>query len=603
MFRLFENAADPFGADEPADAPQRVLPYLISEFRPLRCVLTASLLATVVSAAVELWLIAYAGRLVDTLAGADPATLWQTHGVELSLVGALILFARPLLHLFNEGLDDIAFRPNARTRALWRAHRRVSRQPVGWFREDLSGRIATRVREGSAAAAMATYNVVHTLAFVFVYILGSIWLLGSVDPRLTLPLAVWILLYAGLMAYVVPRYRAAAEHHQDADSAVTGLLVDSYANVDTLALLGVPAADDRAVFAAEREARLRVERLEVTMNVGMMCLSGILMVGLIGYGILLWQAGAAPIGLVAATLALTFRMTATAEWLLDGVSALFGHLGTLRRALRTIAQPPAVTDRPDAGALAVRSGAIRITNVSHHYGTGGGGLDGLSLEIAAGEKVGVVGRSGAGKSTLVNLILRFFDPEVGTIEIDGQDIAAVTQRSLRRQIAMVTQEATLLHRSVRDNIGLAAAGEESIVAAARQAAAHDFISTLSDQEGRTGYHAHVGERGVKLSGGQRQRIALARAIHKDAPILILDEATSALDSEIEAVIQETMDKVMAGRTVIAVAHRLSTIARMDRIVVLDQGRVVEDGTHAELLSRDGRYAALWARQAGGFLGE
>lgn len=602
MFRFFENAADPFGVDEPADAPQRVLPYLISEFRPLRFILAAGLLATVVSAGVELWLIAYAGRLVDTLVGADSAALWQTHGVELFVVGALILFARPLLALFNEGLDDIAFRPNARTRALWRAHRRVSRQPVGWFREDLSGRIATRVREGSAAAAMATYTVVHTLAFVFTYIVGSVWLLGSVDPRLVVPLAVWILLYAGLMTYVVPRYRAASEHHQDADSAVTGLLVDSYANVDTLALLDVPAAADRAVFAAERRARLRIERLEVTMNVGMVCLSGILMVGLIGYGILLWQAGAAPIGMVAATLALTFRITAMAEWLLDGVSALFGCLGTLRRALRTIAQPPVVTDRPNAGALAVRGGAIRITNVSHHYGTGSGGLDGLSLEIAAGEKVGLVGRSGAGKSTLVNLILRFFDPEVGTIEIDGQDLTAVTQRSLRQQIAMVTQEATLLHRSVRDNIGLAAAGEESIVAAARQAVAHDFITVLSDQGGRTGYHAHVGERGVRLSGGQRQRIALARAIHKDAPILILDEATSALDSEVEAAIQDTMDKVMAGRTVIAVAHRLSTIARMDRIVVLDQGRIVEDGTHAELLRHNGRYAALWARQAGGFLG-
>jgi len=245
VFRFFENAADPFGVDEPADAPQRVLPYLISEFRPLRFILAAGLLATVVSAGVELWLIAYAGRLVDTLAGADSAALWQTHGMELFVVGALILFVRPLLALFNEGLDDIAFRPNARTRALWRAHRRVSRQPVGWFREDLSGRIATRVREGSAAAAMATYTVVHTLAFVFTYIVGSVWLLGSVDPRLVLPLAVWILLYAGLMTYVVPRYRAASEHHQDADSAVTGLLVDSYANVDTLALLDVPAAADR----------------------------------------------------------------------------------------------------------------------------------------------------------------------------------------------------------------------------------------------------------------------------------------------------------------------------------------------------------------------
>ncbi|GIH02696.1 multidrug ABC transporter ATP-binding protein [Rhizocola hellebori] len=603
MFRLFENAVNPFASDDPTTPPRRVLPYLIAEFRPLRKVIAISLLTTVIAACLEVWLIGYAGRLVDALAEADPATLWQTHGVEFIAVGTLILLVRPFLHLLNEGLDDLAFRPNARTLAHWRAHRRVSRQPVGWFRNDLAGRIATWVREGSAAAVTSTYVVIHTLAFVLTYIVGSVWLMGSIDPRLVLPLGVWILLYAGLMTYVIPRYRLASERHQDADSAVTGLLVDSYANVDTLALLGVSEDADRAVFAAARQARLRVERLEVTMNVGMMSLSGVLMVGLIGYGIVLWQASAAPIGLVAAALALAFRITSMAEWLLDGVSSLFGSVGTLRRALHTIAQPPAVADRSDATTLAMRGGAIRITDVSHHYGKDRGGLDRLSLEIAAGEKVGLVGRSGAGKSTLVNLILRFFDPETGTVEVDDQNIATVTQHSLRRQIAMVTQEAALLHRSVRDNIGPATADEGAITVAAQQAAAHDFITALADQDGRTGYHAHVGERGIKLSGGQRQRIALARAIHKDAPILILDEATSALDSEVEAVIQETMDKVMAGRTVIAIAHRLSTIARMDRIVVLDRGRVVEDGTHAELLARNGLYAALWARQSGGFLGQ
>jgi ATP-binding cassette, subfamily B, multidrug efflux pump len=602
VFRLFENAVDPFSGDDSSTPPQRVLPYLIAEFRPLRFVIAISLLTTVVSACLEVWLIGYAGRLVDTLASADPARLWQTHGVEFAAVGGLVLLLRPFLSLLNEGLDDIAFRPNAHTLALWRAHRRVSRQPVSWFRNDLAGRIATWVREGSAAAVRSTYTVIHTLAFVLTYIAGSFWLISSIDPRLAAPLGLWVLLYAGLMAYVIPRYRSASERHQDADSAVTGLLVDSYANVDTLALLGAPADADRAVFATARQARLRVERLEVTMNVGMTSLSGVLMVGLIGYGIVLWQDAAAPIGLVAAALALAFRITSMAEWLLDGVSSLFGSVGALRRALRTIAQPPAVTDRPDATTLAVPGGAIAITDVSHHYGKGHGGLDHLSLHIAAGEKVGLVGRSGAGKSTLVNLILRFFDPETGAIEIDGQDIATVTQHSLRRQIAMVTQEAALLHRSVRENIGPITAHEATVVAAARQAAAHDFITALADQDGRCGYDAHVGERGVKLSGGQRQRVALARAIHKDAPILILDEATSALDSEVEAVIQETMDKIMTGRTVIAIAHRLSTIARMDRIVVLDQGRVVEDGTHAELLTHDGLYATLWAKQSGGFLG-
>ncbi|MGY0232090.1 ABC transporter ATP-binding protein [Longispora urticae] len=602
MFRLFENAVDPFRHDDPSTPPGRVLPFLVAQFRPLRGILALSLLFTVVSACVEVWLIGYAGRLVDTLTATDPARVWHDHGVELLAVAALVLVLRPLLHFVNEGLDDVAFRPNALTMVLWRTHRHVSRQSVGWFRNDLAGRIATWVREGASAAMTTTYVVVHTLAYVGTYIVGSVWLMGSVDPRLMLPLGLWILLYAGLMSHVVPRYRRASALQQDADSALTGLLVDSYANVDTLALLDTPADADRGVFAAARLARLRVERLEVTMNVGMSALSGLLMVGLIGYGITLWQVGAAPIGLIAAALALTFRITSMAEWLLDGVSALFGSVGTLRRALRTVAQPPAVPDRPDAGSLVVRGGAIRLVDVSHHYGKGGGGIDRLSLHIAAGERVGLVGRSGAGKSTLVNLVLRFFDPESGRVEVDGQDIAAVTQRSLRRQIAMVTQDAALLHRSVRDNIGPGSGDDAAIVSAARKAAAHEFVLGLSDQDGRTGYDAHVGERGVTLSGGQRQRVALARAIHKEAPILILDEATSALDSEVEAAIHDTLDEVMAGRTVIAVAHRLSTIARMDRIVVLDAGRVAEEGTHQELLDRGGLYAALWARQSDGFLG-
>jgi ATP-binding cassette subfamily B multidrug efflux pump len=328
-------------------------------------------------------------------------------------------------------------------------------------------------------------------------------------------------------------------------------------------------------------------------------------VGLVGYGIVLWQGGSAPLGLIAAALTLSFRITSMAEWLLDAVSALFGSTGALRQALRTVAQPLAVADRPGAGALVVTGGRIRFTGVSHRYGTAVGGLDRLCLDVAPGERVGLVGRSGAGKSTLVNLLLRFFDPEAGTIEIDGQDITAVTQDSLRRQIALVAQDASLLHRSVRDNIaygGRDASDDTVLRAAARGAAADDFIARLRDRDGRTGYDAHVGERGVRLSGGQRQRIALARALYKDAPILVLDEATSALDSEVEAVIHESLDHVMEGRTVIAVAHRLSTIARMDRIVALDAGRVVEEGTHGELLARDGLYAALWARQSGGFLG-
>ncbi|TDB73201.1 ABC transporter ATP-binding protein [Micromonospora sp. KC721] len=606
MLGLFENPVDPFPTDDNRTPAGTVRRFLLTELRPLRPVVAAAVATTILCAAIEVWLIGYAGRLVDTLAAGSPDTLWADHGTELLLVALVVLLVRPLVNVVGEALDDIAFRANARPLARWRAHRHVSRQSVGWFRDDLAGRIATWVRDGGDAASTAAYSVIHTLVFVIAYIAGSVWLMSTIDVRLLLPLGVWILAYVLLMRWAVPRYRRASERLQDAESALTGLLVDSYANVDTLALLGGQdsrTAHDRRVFALARRAHLDLQRVEVTINSAMMALGSALLVGLVGYGIALWRTDAAPLGLVAAALALSFRITAMAEWLLDAVSSLFGSVGALRRALRTIAQPLAVADKPQATRLRLRGGAISFSQVSHHYGRDGGGLDRLSLDIAAGERVGVVGRSGAGKSTLVGLLLRFHDAESGTITIDGTDITDVTQESLRHQIAMVAQEATLLHRSVRENIaGPDDADDARIEAALRRASADRFVATLRDADGRTGLDAHVGERGVRLSGGQRQRIALARAFYRDAPILVLDEATSALDSEAEAAIHDTLDEVMAGRTVIAIAHRLSTIARMDRIVVLDTGRIVEQGTHAELRERGGLYAQLWSRQSGGFLG-
>ncbi|WP_229716143.1 ABC transporter ATP-binding protein [Mangrovihabitans endophyticus] len=578
----------------------------------MRPVVAAAVTVTVACAAVEVWLIGYAGQLVDTLAAGSPDTLRAEHGAELLAVAVVVLLIRPLISLVRETLDDITFRANARPITRWRAHRYVSRQSVGWFRDDLAGRIATWVRDGGEAASTAAYSVLHTLVFVVAYIAGSVWVMSAIDVRLLVPLGGWIVAYGFLMWWAVPRYRRASERLQDAESALTGLLVDSYANVDTLALLGDGAtrvADDRRVFAAARRAHLDLQRVEVTINSGMMALGSALLVGLVGYGIVLWHSGSGPLGLVAAALALSFRITAMAEWLLDAVSSLFGSVGALTRALRTVAQPLAVPDKPGATPLRVRGGAIRFSGVSHRYradrDAGGGtrALDGLDLDIAAGERVGVVGRSGAGKSTLVGLLLRFHDATCGTIRIDGADIAAVTQESLRGQVSMVAQEATLLHRSIRENIAGASPGDDTrIWAALRRASADAFVSTLTDADGRTGLDAHVGERGVRLSGGQRQRIALARAFHRDAPILVLDEATSALDSEAEAAIHETLGEVMRGRTVIAIAHRLSTIAHLDRIVVLDAGRIVEQGTHAELVRRGGLYAELWSRQSGGFLG-
>ncbi|GAB1692404.1 ABC transporter ATP-binding protein [Krasilnikovia sp. M28-CT-15] len=606
MSGLFDNPVDPFPTgNNPTPAPG-VRRFLLQELRPLRPVVAAAVASTILCAVIEVWLIGYAGRLVDTLAAANPDTFWADHGTELLTVAVFVLLIRPLVNVVSEALDNIAFRANARPLVRWRAHRYVSRQSVGWFRDDLAGRIASWVRDGGDAAATAAYSVIHTLVFVVAYIAGSMWLMSAMDGRLLLPLCAWLVAYLLLMRWAVPRYRCASARLQDAESVLTGLLVDSYANVETLALLGGGDArteHDRRVFARARRAHLDLQRVEVTINSAMMALGSALLVGLVGYGIVLWRTDAAPLGLVAAALALSFRINATAEWLLDAVSSLFGSVGALRQALRTIAQPLAVADKPGAAALAVRGGAISFARVSHHYGRGAGGLDRLVLDVAAGERVGIVGRSGAGKSTLVGLLLRFHDAESGSITIDGTDIRDVTQESLRDRIAMVAQEATLLHRSVRENIaGPAGADDARIEAAVRRASAHGFVAALRDADGRTGLDAHVGERGVRLSGGQRQRIALARAFYRDAPILVLDEATSALDSEAEAAIHDMLGEVMAGRTVIAIAHRLSTIARMDRIVVLDAGRITEQGTHAELLERGGIYADLWSRQAGGFLG-
>jgi ATP-binding cassette subfamily B multidrug efflux pump len=607
MLRRYQTLVDPYAGYDEKTPSASVWRFIFENLRPFRVPIAASLALTVVGAAIEVWLIGYAGRLVDMLAASSPDRLWADHGTELMIVAAVVLLARPLAGVVRESFDDIAFRPNAVTLFRWRSHRHLLAQSVGWFQSDFAGRIAGRVTQIGEAATSVVYALVHTLSFVVIYVLGSIWLMASIDLRLLIPMLVWLGLYLVLMAYIVPRLRVASERMEAANTGLSGMLVDTYANIGVVKLFGGEKADDRdsrARLEEVRQAFFAVQRLEVTTNGSMLFLGSLLIVGLVGYGIVLWQGGQAPLGLVAAALALSFRITGMAEWLLDAVSGLFNAIGATREHLKTIGQPIAIPDAPDARPLAVTEGAIRFEAVSHHYGKGRGGLDRVSLAVSPGEKVGLVGRSGAGKSTLVNLLLRFFEAEAGRIEIDGEDIRMVTQESLRRHIAMVTQDVSLLHRSVRDNIALGQpdAPFELVEAAAAKAHADMFIPMLRDETGRAGYEAHVGERGVKLSGGQRQRIALARAILKDAPILILDEATSALDSEVEAAIQDTLYGVMEGKTVIAIAHRLSTIARMDRIVVLDEGRVIEEGTHAALLDRGGLYAALWARQSGGFIG-
>ena len=607
MFRFFESLVDPYTPyDRDAPPPDRLWPFLAAYLRPARRAIAWTLLTVLLVAVGEVLLIWYAGRLVDVLSADGPGAVWTRHGTELLIAAALLLFVKPMVQGLGALLLNQALMPNVDTLVRWRAHRHVLRQSLGWFQNDFAGRIANRLMQTAPAVAEVMFQVIDALVYSTVYLIGAIWLLASTDSRLAAPLVLWTALYLTLILRMIPRIERVSRDFSEARSTLNGRIVDAYGNIQSVKLFahagGEEAYADEAI-AATRAAFARQMRKMTTLDLGLSVLNGVLIVAVVGYAVRLWATGVASIGTVAAAAALTLRLNSMTYWIMFVLAGLFREIGVIREGMGTIAQPVDMPDAPDAGLFRPAGGEIAFDAVSHHYGRGAGGLDRVTLTIRPGEKVGLVGRSGAGKSTLVNIALRFFDPEGGVARIDGQDLRSVTQHSLRARIGMVTQDASLLHRSVRENIlyGRPDATEAEMIAAARRAEAHGFIAELRDGEGRAGYDAVVGERGVKLSGGQRQRIALARVILKDAPILILDEATSALDSEVEAAIQETLYGVMEGKTVIAIAHRLSTIARMDRIVVLDQGRIVEEGTHAELRARDGLYAAFWNRQSGGFI--
>jgi len=608
VFHYFENLVNPYTSYTESDQPpQRLWPFLRQYMGPFRKVFWAAGIMSLVVAFVEVGLLWYLGRVVDLLGEAGQASFWAEHGWELALAAVFILLIRPVLQALDVGLINNAILPNFGTIIRWRAHRQVLRQSVGWFENDFAGRIANRIMQTPPAAGEAVFQIFDALSFSIAYILGAAILLMGADPRLVIPLLVWLTLYAALVRWTITRVGPASQAAADARSAVTGRVVDAYSNIHSVKMF---AHHDRELdYAHEaiehaRQTFQKEMRIFTIMDLCLVVLNGLLIVSVVGWAIWLWSVDAASLGVVAAASALVLRLNAMTGWVMWAVSSFFRNLGVVAEGMETIAQPITLVDRPNARPLDFREGRIELKGVTHHYGRASGGLQDVSLTIAPGEKLGIIGRSGAGKSTLVKLLLRFYDVERGQILIDGQDIDHVAQDSLRKRIGMVQQDTSLLHRSVRENIlyGRPDAGEEAMLAAARRAEAHDFILELSDPEGNTGYDARVGERGVKLSGGQRQRIALARVILKDAPILVLDEATSALDSEVEAAIQDTLYGVMEGKTVIAIAHRLSTIARMDRIVVLDDGRIVEQGTHAELLEQGGLYARFWARQSGGFIG-
>ncbi|MEX0305346.1 MAG: ABC transporter ATP-binding protein [Leisingera sp.] len=606
MFRFFENLIDPYCAYPETDTPPtRLWPFLRDYSKPFKTVFVLTALMSVIVAAIEVGLIYYMGRVVDIMSG-TPEQVWEHYGTELILVALFILLLRPLIQFLDVVLLNNAILPNYGTLIRWRAHKHVLRQSVGWFENDFAGRIANRIMQTPPAAGEVIFQVFDAITFSLAYLAGAAVLLWVADVRLMLPLAIWFGLYALLVMWTVKRVGPASQASSDARSTVTGRVVDSYSNIHSVKMFA--HHDHELTYARDAIENTRktfqVEmRIFTVMDAALVTLNGLLIVGVVGWAVMLWMQGTASVGLVAAATALTLRLNAMTGWIMWALTSFFRQLGVVAEGMETIAQPIDLVDAANADSLRLAQGEIELRNLSHHYGREVGGLDKISMTIQPGEKIGLIGRSGAGKSTLVKLLLRFYDAESGQILIDGQDIRAVTQDSLRSWIGMVQQDSALMHRSVRDNLlyGRPDATEEQMIVAAKQAQAHDFILDLEDPQGRKGYDAHVGERGVKLSGGQRQRVTLARVILKDAPILVLDEATSALDSEVEAAIQETLYGMMQGKTVIAIAHRLSTIAQMDRILVMDQGRIVEEGSHEALLEAQGLYAQLWARQSGGFL--
>jgi len=611
LFRWFENRVDPYPETPPAPAPRGFFAFLWAGTAGLRPFIGAMTLLTATIGAFEALLFAMLGRVVDWLAVVEPARLWDSEGDKLLLLAAIILGSIVLVSL-QTMLKHQALAGNFPMRLRWNFHRLMLGQSMSFYQDEFAGRVSAKVMQTALAVRDTCLILTDILVFVVIYFVTIAAVVGSFDRWLLLPFLGWLVLYGFALRCFVPRLSKVSRAQADARSLMTGRITDAYTNIATVKLFSHAGREAGYARAAMKEFMQTVHaqmRLVSGIEIVNHTLSMLLILATGGVALWLWSHGEVGVGAVAAATAMALRLNGMSHWVMWEMASLFEQVGTVQDGINTLSRPHKVVDRPDAKPLAVSRGEIRFEHLGFAYGATGPNarrvIDDLTLTIRPGEKIGLVGRSGAGKSTIVNLLLRFYDLEQGRILIDGQDIAGVTQDSLRAQIGMVTQDTSLLHRSVRDNIlyGRPDAGDEAMIAAARRAEAHEFIQTLSDPHGRTGYDAHVGERGVKLSGGQRQRIAIARVMLKDAPILLLDEATSALDSEVEAAIQASLYRLMEGKTVVAIAHRLSTIAAMDRLVVLDKGRVVEEGDHRSLLASGGLYARLWAHQSGGFLGE
>ena len=607
MFKFFESLTQALPQEEPTQPPNTLYAFCRHYTRGFGLPLIIMSVLTAVLAILEVSLFGFMGQLVDLLVTKDPQTLWQDEGTRFIAMSVMVLVVIPVIVWLHSSIVHQTLLGNYPMAIRWQAHRYLLKQSVSFYQDDFAGRIATKVMQTSLAVRETVMKLLDVLMYILVYFTSMLVMIAAADVRLMLPMLAWLVAYVLIQWKLVPKLKAISTEQADARSNMTGRIVDSYSNISTVKLFSHTSQE--ADYAQDSMMRFLTTvygqmRLVTVINVLVQIINYLLAFTITAVSIWLWADSAITVGAIAIAVSLALRLNGMSQWIMWEISSLFENIGTVIDGMNTLSKPIAIEDKPNAKDIVVNQGKIEFNQVCFHYGEKTGVIEQLNLTIKAGEKVGLVGRSGAGKSTLVNLLMRFYDVEKGQILIDNQPITDITQDSLRANIGMVTQDTSLLHRSIRENIlyGDPDASDEQLMAAITQAQAAGFIESLSDPFGNKGLDAQVGERGVKLSGGQRQRIAIARVLLKNAPILLLDEATSALDSEVEAAIQESLYELMEGKTVIAIAHRLSTIAAMDRLIVLDQGRIVEQGTHQELINASGIYAQLWAHQTGGFLG-
>lgn len=610
FLRFFEKLVSPYDDTPPEPAPKSFFRFIWQNTKGLRPYIALMTFFSALVGAFEALLFAMLGKVVDWLAGTSPEHFWAQEGKTLAILAGVILVSIVVVGL-GSIIKHQTIMGNLPMRMRWNFHRLVLNQSMNFYQDEFAGRVSAKVMQTSLAVRDVCMIMADIVVFVVVYFVTMVMVVGGFDLWLLPPFLMWLLLYSIAIWWFVPRLSKTARAQADARSMMTGRITDAYTNIATVKLFSHAGREAGYARAAMNEFLQTVHaqmRLVSGIDIVNQALSMVLILSTAGIALLLWSQGQVGAGAIAAATAMALRLNGISQWIMWQMAMLFEQVGTVQDGINTLSQNPVVVDAPDAGTLQVKRGEVTFNHATFSYGSNENAanvIDDFCLTIRPGERIGLVGRSGAGKSTLVNLLLRFYDLKSGQILIDGQNITTVTQDSLRAQIGMVTQDTSLLHRSVRENImyGKPDATEEQMVQAARQAQADVFISGLADRKGRTGYDVQVGERGVKLSGGQRQRIAIARVMLKDAPILLLDEATSALDSEVEQAIQDSLYQLMKGKTVVAIAHRLSTIAAMDRLIVLDEGHIVEEGTHAQLLAAGGLYAHLWTHQSGGFLPE